>query len=46
MELCHRYFQDGTCHKGLQIQWASKVLQYFAVSDCMQCGTLWNGNHT
>jgi hypothetical protein len=28
------------------IQWAPKVLQCFAVSDCMQCGALWNGNYT
>jgi hypothetical protein len=28
------------------IQWAPKVLQCFAVSDCLQCGALWSGNHT
>jgi hypothetical protein len=28
------------------VQWAPKALQCFAVSDCMQCGALWNGNHT
>jgi hypothetical protein len=28
------------------IQWAPKVLQCFAVLDCMQCGALWNGNYT
>jgi hypothetical protein len=28
------------------IQWALKALQCFAVSDCMQCGALWNGNYT
>jgi hypothetical protein len=28
------------------IQWAPKVLQCFTVSDCLQCGALWNGNHT
>jgi hypothetical protein len=28
------------------LQWAPKVLQCFAVSDCLQCGALWNGHHT
>jgi hypothetical protein len=30
----------------MDVQWAPKVLQCFAVSDCMQCGALWNGNQT
>jgi hypothetical protein len=30
----------------LDIQWAPKALQCFAVSDCLQCGALWHGNHT
>jgi hypothetical protein len=27
------------------LQWAPKVLQCFAVSDCLQCGALWNETH-
>jgi hypothetical protein len=30
----------------IELQWAPKVLQCFAVSDCLQCGALWHGNHT
>jgi hypothetical protein len=28
------------------VQWAPKALQFFAVSDCLQCGALWNENNT
>jgi hypothetical protein len=33
-------------NRNATLQWALKALQCFTVLDCLQCGALWNGNHT
>jgi hypothetical protein len=44
----HFEVQSSNSNKSynIDLQWAPKALQCFAVSVCMQCDALWNGNHT